>query len=84
MEQTNVLAPDTELKLPKGFHEWCAFDVTDSATEFNYANIRCFSRTISTLGCNTLDSFLNFIRDVWYNLDGFTKVITTALSLDNI
>ena len=83
MEEADVLSSDTELELAESLDKWSTLDITNGSTQFNDADIGFFAGTISGLGCDPFSPFLDFICDVGYNLNGFPKVITTALSLDD-
>ena len=84
MDKGDVFSAHTELELSERFDVGGRFNVSNRATEFDDARIWNFVTAISGLMSDIFDPFLNRIGHMGDHLNRFSKVITTAFSLDNL
>ena len=72
VQVANIVSARFVAKLSDCLKEWKDLDVADCST-----NLR--NNYISIIRCNTTNTALNFIGDVWNYLNGLSQVITTTL-----
>lgn len=73
-------SPQLAHSLDKGH----ALNVTNSTTQFNYANVGLLARVIDGDTRDPLDPFLNGIRDMRDDLYGFTQIVALALAFNDV
>ena len=75
MHQHRIVATKFNLHLTHRFHEWQAFNITDSTTNFNHRNIVAFAA-----GTNTRFDFIGNMRNDLYRA---TQIITATFFLNH-
>ena len=75
MNQNSILSADFMLELTNRFQERLAFDITDCTTDFNDCNTHIRVCEIA------VETTLDFIRNVWNDLNGTSAIIAAALLL---
>ena len=80
MHKRRVATPQAQTHLTHGFEERQRFNITDRATNLDNRDIG-----LTIVGCRrtALDEGLNFVGDVWDNLNGFSKIFATTLFFEH-
>ena len=84
VNKRNMFSTDTELELAKCFKIRCAFDIANSATKFNDANVRRFFTTVSRPVSDINDPILYCIGDVWNDLNGLAEIVATSFCFEDL
>jgi hypothetical protein len=71
-------------KLCHCLNEGHALNISDRATQLDYANIRLLICIVDWDLGDPLDPVDNCVCDVWNNLYGFAEVVTLPFPLDNM
>ena len=75
MNQNSIFSADFMLELTNRLQERLAFDITDCTTDFNDCNTHIRVCEIA------VETTLDFIRNVWNDLNGTSAIIAAALLL---
>jgi hypothetical protein len=84
VDQSKVLVSDTELELAHSLDKRSRLDISHGASELNDADIRFLASVIHRNSGHTFHPILDSIRDMGDDLDSLAKVITLALTLNDI
>ena len=71
-------------QLAHSLDERHALDITNCASQLNYADIRLLARVIDGYPRHLLDPVLNRIGNVWDDLHRLAQVVALALALDDM
>ena len=76
MHEQRVFTANINRQLTNRFQEWQGFDITHGTADFNQHHVVAFAARNN--------AFFDSVSDVWDNLNGSTKIITTALFTQNV
>lgn len=74
----------TSLQLSHSLNERGALDIANCTAQLNDADVGTLICIINWYSGNPLDPVLDCVCKVWHNLDGFSKIVTTTLTLDYV
>jgi hypothetical protein len=79
VDQGEVFMADPELELSHCLDEWSGFDITDSTTQLDDANVRLLSGFVDRDLRDALDPVLDGIGEMRNDLNGLSEVVSLAL-----
>jgi hypothetical protein len=79
-----VVLARTSPQLAHSLDKGHALNVTNSTTQFNYADVGLLAGVIDGNARDPLDPFLNGIRDMGDDLYGFTQIVALAFALNDV
>ena len=84
MNVDKIVATGSPPQLPHSFNEGCAFDVSDSSTQLDYADVRLFLCVVHRYSCDSFYPVLDCVCDVWDHLNSLSQVVSSSLSFDDM
>lgn len=75
MDKRCVVWPHAQAHLTNGFKEWQGFNVAHGATHFDNRDI---DRIRCAQACAAFDEVLNFVGDVWNDLNRRSQIVTAS------
>jgi hypothetical protein len=79
-----VPLPCTSLQLSHRLDERCTLNIANRTPKLNDTDVRLLIGIIDRDPRNTFNPILNCVREMWHNLNGFSKIIAPTLTLDDV